>query len=64
MIIASTASSKRILKREWKAEGYPFYRVRDMVILAENGTMKSEFFVFEEFYEGLSDSDGIPTRAV
>ena len=53
-------SSKRILKSEWKAEGIPFLRVRDMVQLATTGTMDNEFFVSEAFYATLSDSDGIP----
>ena len=53
-------SSKRILKSEWKAEGVPFLRVRDMVQLATTGTMDNEFFVSEEFYSTLSDTDGVP----
>ena len=53
-------SSKRILKSEWKDNGIPFLRVRDMVQLATTGVMDNEFFVSEEFYSSLSDSDGIP----
>lgn len=53
-------SSKRILKSEWKATGIPFLRVRDMVQLATTGKMNSEFFVSEEYYATLSDTDGIP----
>jgi len=53
-------SSKRILKSEWKAEGIPFLRVRDMVRLAATGKMDNEFFVSEKFYSSLSDSDGVP----
>ena len=53
-------SSKRILKSEWKASGIPFLRVRDMVQLATTGTMENEFFVSEEFYTSLKDSDGLP----
>ena len=55
-------SSKRILKSEWKDEGIPFLRVRDMVQLATTGKMDNEFFVSEEFYESLNDSDGVPKQ--
>ena len=54
------ASSKRILKSEWKESGIPFLRVRDMVRLAMNQPADNEFFVSEEFYASLKDSDGIP----
>ncbi len=53
-------SSKRILKSEWKAQGIPFLRVRDMVQLATTGKMDNEFFVSEKFYASLNDSDGVP----
>ena len=55
-------SSKRILKSEWKSQGIPFLRVRDMVQLATTGKMDNEFFVSEEFYASLSDSDGVPKQ--
>ena len=55
-------SSKRILKTEWKSQGIPFLRVRDMVQLATTGQMDNEYFVSEEFYESLSDSDGVPRK--
>jgi type I restriction enzyme S subunit len=42
--------------------GFPFYRVRDMVVLAENGNANNEFFVSEDFYNALSDSDGLPSE--
>jgi type I restriction enzyme S subunit len=55
-------SSKRILKSEWKDKGIPFLRVRDMVQLATTGKLDNEFFVSEEFYGSLSDSDGVPKQ--
>lgn len=54
------ASSKRILKSEWKTEGIPFLRVRDMVQLATTKQMNNEFFVSEQLYSTLRDSDGVP----
>ncbi len=53
-------SSKRILKSEWRSEGIPFLRVRDMVILAMNRPADNEFFVSEDFFNRLKDSDGLP----
>jgi type I restriction enzyme S subunit len=55
-------SSNRILKSEWRSEGIPFYRVRDMVLLAEKGTVDNEYFVSENFYSGLKDSSGTPNE--
>ena len=54
------ASSRRILKSNWTDSGVPFLRVRDMVRLAMNQPSDNEFFVSEEFYTSLKDSDGIP----
>ena len=54
-------SSKRILKSEWKSEGIPFLRVRDMVQLATTGKADYEFYISEDFYDTLTDSDGIPS---
>ena len=56
--IFEITSSKRILKSEWKSEGIPFLRVRDMVQLAEGKPLTNEFFVSEEFYNSQTDSDG------
>ena len=56
------ASSKRILKSEWKTEGIPFLRVRDVVQLVTTGKIDNDFFVSEEFYATLKDSDGIPKQ--
>lgn len=54
------SSSTRVLKSEWRSQGIPFYRVRDMVKLSECGVVDNEFFVSEEFYSSLSSSKGTP----
>jgi type I restriction enzyme S subunit len=54
------SSSRRILKESWGATGIPFLRVRDMVALADNEELHNEFFVTEEFYNGLTQADGKP----
>lgn len=54
------SSSSRVLKSEWKSQGIPFYRVRDIVKLSECGVVDNEFFVSEEFYLSLPSSKGTP----
>lgn len=55
-------SSKRVLKAEWKSSGIPFLRVRDLVQLSDTGKLNCEFYISEEFYSKLSDSDGVPHK--
>lgn len=53
-------SSKRVFKADWKREGVPFYRAREVVKLAENGTVNNELFISEEMYKEYSSKYGIP----
>lgn len=53
-------SSKRVFKSEWKHEGVPFYRAREIVKLAKNGFVDNELFISEEMYHGYSKKYGIP----
>ena len=56
------ASSKRILKSEWKSSGIPFLRVRDLVQLSDTGHLNCEFYISDVFYSQLTDSDGVPQK--
>lgn len=58
--VFNISSSKRILKSEWRDSGIPFLRVRDMVRLAMNQPADNDFFVSDELYASLCESDGIP----
>lgn len=53
-------SSKRVFKADWKRKGVPFYRAREIVKLAENGTVNNELFISEDMYKEYSSKYGIP----
>jgi len=53
-------SSKRVFKSDWKAEGVPFYRAREIVKLAEQGFVDNELFISEEMFREYSTKYGIP----
>jgi len=53
-------SSKRVLERDWKAEGVPFYRTRELVALRNNEPFNSKVFISEEQYDELAREYGIP----
>ena len=54
-------SSKRVFEKDWTTSGVPFYRAREIVKLAENGTVDNELFISEEMYEQYSKKYGIPS---
>ena len=41
-------SSKRVLQDDWKNEGTPFYRTRELVSLSKNEPFRSEVFIADE----------------
>ena len=53
-------SSKRVFQKEWKSEGVPFYRAREIVKLAANGYVDNELFISEEMYTEYSKLYGCP----
>ncbi len=53
-------SSKRVFKSEWKNNGVPFYRAREIVKLAKQGFVNNELFISEEMYSQYSKKYGIP----
>ena len=46
----SIGSSKRVLKSQWKNEGVPFYRGREITRLATDGFVNNELFISEDHY--------------
>ena len=56
----SVCSAKRVLQSDWKKEGIPFYRAREIVKLAENGEVNNELFISETYYNTLVETYGIP----
>lgn len=53
-------SSKRVFKEDWKIEGVPFYRAREIVKLSMNGYVNNELFISEEMFKEYSEKYGIP----
>jgi len=53
-------SSKRVLKSQWKTEGVPFYRGREVTRLAADGFVENELFISEEHFAELSKQYGVP----
>ncbi|MGP9510913.1 restriction endonuclease subunit S, partial [Halomonas sp. AOP43-D1-39] len=57
----SVGSSKRVLQKDWKTKGIPFYRTRELVSLSKNQRFSSEIFISEELYSELSQKHGAPS---
>jgi len=53
-------SSKRVHQSDWKSEGVPFYRAREVVKLAKDGIVDNELFISEELYKELTKNNGAP----
>lgn len=53
-------SSKRVLKSQWKADGVPFYRGREVTRLAMDGFVNNELFIAEDHYTELANQYGVP----
>ena len=48
--IVIIGSAKRVLQTDWKDQGIPFYRAREIVALADNGKVDNELFISQELY--------------
>ena len=46
-------SSKRVLQEDWKSEGIPFLRTREIISLIEKTKFSSPIFITEELYVNL-----------
>ena len=55
-------SSKRVFECDWKKEGVPFYRAREIVKLAQQGFVDNELFISEEMFSRYSKKYGIPAE--
>lgn len=58
--IFDIGSSKRVFQSEWKYEGVPFYRAREIVKLSQDGYVDNELFISEEMFAEYSEKYGIP----
>ena len=55
-------SSKRVLKSEWKNEGIPFYRGREITRLSADGFVDNELYISEEHFNELATKYGAPSE--
>ncbi|MHC1741211.1 MAG: restriction endonuclease subunit S [Anaerolineaceae bacterium] len=53
-------SSKRVYEAEWKREGVPFYRAREIVRLSRYGFVDNELFISDGLYQEYSEKYGYP----
>lgn len=58
--IAEITSSKRVLQKDWKKSGVPFYRAREIVSLAKTGFVQNELFISEKHYLEISEISKVP----
>ncbi len=58
--VCEIGSSKRVFESEWKTEGVPFYRAREIVKLANNGFVENKLFISEEMFSEYSKKYGYP----
>ena len=57
--IVNVVSARRVHQSDWKEEGIPFYRAREIATLADTGIVNNELYISEELYEEFSKS-GVP----
>jgi type I restriction enzyme, S subunit len=60
--IFNIGSSKRVLQSQWKNEGVPFYRGREITKLASEGFVNNELFISEDHYREYAEKYGVPQR--
>ncbi len=53
-------SSRRVHKADWKKEGVPFYRAREVVMLSKYGKVNNELFISEELFRKFLSEKGLP----
>ena len=57
--IVNPVSARRVHQSDWKSDGVPFFRAREIAKLSENGFVNNELFISRELYEEYAKS-GIP----
>ena len=56
----NVVSARRVHQSDWRKNGVPFYRAREIGKLSDNGEVNNELFIDEELYNELSKS-GVPS---
>ncbi len=58
--IGLVGSSSRVHQRDWKNDGVPFYRAREIVKLSSFDFVENELFISEKHYQSLAKDGLIP----
>ena len=56
----TVCSSKRVLQSDWKKNGIPFYRAREIVELSDSNFVDNELFISEKQFHTLSKNYSVP----
>ena len=56
----NVCSAKRVRQSDWRTEGVPFYRAREIVKLSDNGFVDNDLFISEEHYMRVKTECGVP----
>ena len=56
----NVCSAKRVRQSDWRTEGVPFYRAREIVKLSDNGFIDNDLFISEEHYIRVKAECGVP----
>ena len=59
--IINVVSARRVHQSDWKSEGIPFYRAREIGKLSESDFVHNELFISKELYSEFSKS-GVPVE--
>ena len=57
--IVNVVSARRVHQSDWRSDGVPFYRAREIGKLADTGSVENELFITEALYTEFSSS-GVP----
>ncbi|NLU99237.1 restriction endonuclease subunit S [Marinomonas sp. UCMA 3892] len=58
--IFEITSSKRVHQKDWREEGIPFYRAREIAVLSREGKVDNDLFIDEAMYEEYKAKFGAP----
>jgi type I restriction enzyme S subunit len=58
--VIEICSSKRVLQQDWKSEGIPFYRTREVISLANGEKFRTPIFISLDLFAELKEKYGVP----
>lgn len=58
--VGLVGSSSRVHQSDWKSDGVPFYRAREIVKLSRDGHVQNDLFISEELFESLARGGSVP----